>query len=98
MLEVRDLSVRFGGLLALDRVSFDVREGEVLSLIGPNGAGKTTAFNAVSGYLAATGGEILFRGTSLGGLENQQHRRARAWSARSRRRACSATAARSRTC
>jgi branched-chain amino acid transport system ATP-binding protein len=68
MLEVRDLSVRFGGLLALDSVSFDVREGEVLSLIGPNGAGKTTAFNAVSGYLAATGGEILFRGTSLAGL------------------------------
>ena len=68
MLEVRDLSVRFGGLLALDSVSFDVREGEVLSLIGPNGAGKTTAFNAVSGYLAAAGGQILFRGRSLGGL------------------------------
>ncbi len=68
MLEVRNLSVRFGGLLALDGVSFDVREGEVLSLIGPNGAGKTTAFNAVSGYLAAAGGQILFRGRSLGGL------------------------------
>jgi branched-chain amino acid transport system ATP-binding protein len=68
MLEVRNLSVRFGGLLALDSVSFDVREGEVLSLIGPNGAGKTTAFNAVSGYLAAAGGQILFRGRSLGGL------------------------------
>ena len=69
MLEVRDLSVRFGGLLALDRVSFDVREGEVLSLIGPNGAGKTTAFNAVSGYLAAAGGQILFRGGRIGGLK-----------------------------
>jgi branched-chain amino acid transport system ATP-binding protein len=69
MLEVRDLSVRFGGLLALDSVSFDVREGEVLSLIGPNGAGKTTAFNAVSGYLAAAGGQILFRGGSIGGLK-----------------------------
>ena len=68
MLEVRNLSVRFGGLLALDSASFDVREGEVLSLIGPNGAGKTTAFNAVSGYLAAAGGQILFRGSSLGGL------------------------------
>jgi len=68
MLEVRNLSVRFGGLLALDSVSFDVREGEVLSLIGPNGAGKTTAFNAVSGYLAAGGGQILFRGSSIGGL------------------------------
>jgi len=68
MLQVRNLSVRFGGLLALDNASFEVREGEVLSLIGPNGAGKTTAFNAVSGYLAPSGGEILFRGNSLGGL------------------------------
>ena len=69
MLEVRDLSVRFGGLLALDSASFEVREGEVLSLIGPNGAGKTTAFNAVSGYLAPSGGQILYRGKSLGGLK-----------------------------
>jgi branched-chain amino acid transport system ATP-binding protein len=69
MLEVRNLSVRFGGLLALDGVSFEVREGEVLSLIGPNGAGKTTAFNAVSGYLAPSGGEIVFRGQNLGGLK-----------------------------
>ena len=69
MLEVRNLSVRFGGLLAIDSASFQVREGEVLSLIGPNGAGKTTAFNAVSGYLAPSGGEILYRGKSLGGLK-----------------------------
>ncbi len=69
MLEVRNLSVRFGGLLALDSVSFEVREGEVLSLIGPNGAGKTTAFNAVGGYLAPSGGEIFFRGASLRGLK-----------------------------
>ena len=69
MLEVRNLSVRFGGLLALDGVSFEVREGEVLSLIGPNGAGKTTAFNAVSGYLAPSDGQILYRGKSLGGLK-----------------------------
>ena len=69
MLEVRNLSVRFGGLLALDGVSFEVREGEVLSLIGPNGAGKTTAFNAVSGYLAPSGGEIVFRGQNLDGFK-----------------------------
>ena len=69
MLEVRNLSIQFGGLVALDGVSFEVREGEVLSLIGPNGAGKTTAFNAVSGYLAPSGGQVLFRGTSLGGLK-----------------------------
>jgi branched-chain amino acid transport system ATP-binding protein len=69
MLEVRNLSVRFGGLLALDSVSFEVREGEVLSLIGPNGAGKTTAFNAVSGYLAPSVGQILYRARSLGGMK-----------------------------
>ena len=69
MLEVRNLSVRFGGLLAIDSASFEVREGEVLSLIGPNGAGKTTAFNAVSGYLAPSGGEILYRGQSVNGLK-----------------------------
>jgi len=69
MLEVRNLSVQFGGLLALDSATFEVQEGEVLSLIGPNGAGKTTAFNAVSGYLAPSGGQILYRGKSLGGLK-----------------------------
>jgi branched-chain amino acid transport system ATP-binding protein len=69
MLEVRNLSVRFGGLLALDSATFELREGEVLSLIGPNGAGKTTAFNAVSGYLAPSGGQILYRGKNLGGLK-----------------------------
>jgi branched-chain amino acid transport system ATP-binding protein len=72
MLEVRNLSVRFGGLLALDSATFEVREGEVLSLIGPNGAGKTTAFNAVSGYLAASAGEIVFRGRTLRGMKPNQ--------------------------
>ena len=54
-------SVRFGGLLAIADLSFEVSEGEVLSLIGPNGAGKTTAFNAITGYLAPAAGEIVFR-------------------------------------
>ncbi len=64
---VKDLSVRFGGLLAIDGLGFDVREGEVLALIGPNGAGKTTAFNAITGYLKPTAGEVLFQGKSLVG-------------------------------
>jgi branched-chain amino acid transport system ATP-binding protein len=60
LLEVKDLSVRFGGLLAIDRLALEVREGEVLSLIGPNGAGKTTAFNAMTGYLAPASGSMVF--------------------------------------
>ena len=69
LLEVKNLSVRFGGLLAIESLSFEVREGEVLSLIGPNGAGKTTAFNAITGYLAPTSGEIAFQGRKLKGLK-----------------------------
>lgn len=65
---VKELSVRFGGLLAIESLSFEVREGEVLSLIGPNGAGKTSAFNAITGYLPPSTGEIVFRGTRLNGL------------------------------
>ena len=55
-LSVEGLSIRFGGLVAVDTVTFEVREGEVLSLIGPNGAGKTTAFNAITGFLAPSAG------------------------------------------
>ncbi len=69
LLEVERLSIRFGGLVAVDDATFTVREGEVLSLIGPNGAGKTTAFNAITGYLAPSGGEIRLRGTRLNGLK-----------------------------
>ena len=69
LLSVAGLSIRFGGLVAVDEATFEVREGEVLSLIGPNGAGKTTAFNAITGYLAPSAGEIRFRGTRLNGLK-----------------------------
>jgi branched-chain amino acid transport system ATP-binding protein len=71
-LTVKNLSVRFGGLTAIEDLSFEVREGEVLALIGPNGAGKTTAFNAITGYLAPSSGDIAFRGRSLGGLKTHQ--------------------------
>jgi branched-chain amino acid transport system ATP-binding protein len=67
-LKVKDLSIRFGGLLAIENVTFDVRDGEVLSLIGPNGAGKTSAFNAITGYLRPARGDVFYRGLRLTGL------------------------------
>jgi len=69
MLAVSSLSIRFGGLVAVRDMTFEVREGEVLSLIGPNGAGKTTAFNAVTGFLRPAGGDIVLRGSSILGLK-----------------------------
>src|SRR5262249_23733394 len=68
-LVVGRLTLRFGRLAAVDHGSFEVREGEVLSLIGPNGAGKTSAFNAITGYLEPARGEIRYRGTRLTGLK-----------------------------
>jgi len=64
----RGLTVRFGGLTAVDHVDVSVDEGETLGLIGPNGSGKTTFFNAVTGLVPATG-DVRFRGESLRGLE-----------------------------
>src|SRR5262245_140280 len=68
LLEVVGLSKRFGGVQAVDRISFTMAEGEVLGLIGPNGAGKTTAFNLVSGFLPPDAGDVRFRGRWLRGL------------------------------
>jgi len=65
LLSVLDVSVRFGGISALDRVSFDVPEGSILGLIGPNGAGKTTLFNVVTRLYRADSGDVLFQGLSL---------------------------------
>jgi branched-chain amino acid transport system ATP-binding protein len=65
LLAVDGLTVRFGGLTALDDVSFDVRRGEILGLIGPNGAGKTTCFNIMTGVYRPTSGDIRLEGESL---------------------------------
>ena len=65
MLRVRDMTVRFGGIVALDGVSLDLNRGEILGLIGPNGAGKTTLFNCISGVIAPDKGTIFFEGHSL---------------------------------
>ena len=71
-LAVRDVTVRFGGIVALDGVSFDVGEGQIVGLIGPNGAGKTTLFNCLSRLYTPQHGEIRFRGRSL--LDLPAHR------------------------
>ena len=65
LLEVRDLHMKFGGIQAVQGLSFQVEEGETLGLIGPNGAGKTTVFNMIMAELRPTRGEILFRGVNI---------------------------------
>src|SRR6266704_2837540 len=62
LLEVRDLAVRFGGVVALDRVSFDVEHGQLVGLIGPNGAGKTTLFNIVTRVYRPSAGSVAVDG------------------------------------
>ena len=68
LLEVRELSLAFGGIRALDRVSVTVAEGETLAVIGPNGSGKTSLFNCISGLYRPDAGAIVFRGEPLVGL------------------------------
>jgi branched-chain amino acid transport system ATP-binding protein len=68
LLELDALSCHFGGLVALDQVSFAVQRGEVFGLIGPNGAGKTTLFNLISGLTPVSGGQVRWRGEPIGGL------------------------------
>ena len=72
LLEVKDLSIAFGGLAVVDRLDLVVGEGEIVSVIGPNGAGKTTFFNVVSGVYPPDSGEILFEGQSIVGLDPNQ--------------------------
>lgn len=72
LLQTTDLTVRFGGLTALDSVSFAIRRGEILGLIGPNGAGKTTCFNAITGVYRPTSGTVVFDGEPIGKLKRHQ--------------------------
>jgi branched-chain amino acid transport system ATP-binding protein len=68
LLELRGLTKRFGGLLAVDGLDLALAEGEMLGLIGPNGAGKTTAFNLISGFMTPDAGDVRLRGRSVVGL------------------------------
>ena len=69
LLELRDLTIKFGGVTALNQVNLKIHEGEILALIGPNGAGKTTVFNVVTGVYQATSGEVLLNDKSLKGMK-----------------------------
>ncbi|MEB3261852.1 MAG: ABC transporter ATP-binding protein [Cyanobacteriota bacterium] len=80
LLELRELTCRFGGLVALDHVNLSVETGEIFGLIGPNGAGKTTLFNLISGVTPASSGEVRWRGESIWALP--PHRRNRLGMAR----------------
>ena len=68
VLSVKDVTVRFGGLVANDAISFDVAQGMLAAVIGPNGAGKTTLFNVISGAMAPTSGTVHFNGELITGL------------------------------
>ena len=68
ILEVRDVTRRFGGLFAVSDLTFSVEEGEIRGLIEPNGAGKTTTFNVISGFFAPSEGRVLFLGDDISGL------------------------------
>ena len=68
LLQIRAVTKRFGGLVAVNDVSFAVREKEILSVIGPNGAGKSTLFKLISSFLSPSSGEVLFRGERISGL------------------------------
>ena len=67
-LEIRSLTMRFGGLTAVDGLSFQVEHGAIHGLIGPNGAGKTTTFNIISGFYRPTAGQVRLRGEEISGL------------------------------
>jgi len=72
VLEVKNLTKRFGGLVAVDSLSFRVSAGETVSIIGPNGAGKTTVFNLITGFYQPTSGEIDFDGLNLVGRKSHR--------------------------
>jgi branched-chain amino acid transport system ATP-binding protein len=72
LLEVRDVTLRFGGIVALDGVSFDVEKGQISGLIGPNGAGKTTAFNVITRLYRPDSGDVVLDGSSV--LRQPAHR------------------------
>jgi branched-chain amino acid transport system ATP-binding protein len=68
LLTLNEATIRFGGLIAVNKVSFSLNKGDLFGLIGPNGAGKTTCFNLITGVYEPTSGQVLFKGRSIGGM------------------------------
>ncbi len=68
MLQIQQLTKRFGGMTAINNVSFEIEEGELSAIIGPNGAGKTTLFNLLTGHLRPDAGRVIFKGKEINGL------------------------------
>ena len=68
LLEIKELSKRFGGLAAVNSVDFSVNEGEILAVIGPNGAGKSTLFKLITSFLRPSSGRVVFRGEEISAL------------------------------
>ena len=69
ILQVKGVTKRFGGLIAVNNVTFNLPRGQILGLIGPNGAGKTTLFNVINGVYAPTEGHVIFKGTDISGWQ-----------------------------
>ena len=84
VLAIRSLSKAFGGVRAVNDVTFEIEQGEFLAMIGPNGAGKSTCFNMINGQLKPDSGQILFEGSDIAGLEPRGDLAARASDAHSR--------------
>ena len=72
LLETKDVTIRFGGLVAVNFLNINVNDGEIVAIIGPNGAGKTTAFNLITGVYAPTEGDIIFDGIRINGKRPDQ--------------------------
>lgn len=69
ILEIKNLTKRFGGIIAVNNISFNVKQGEVLAIVGPNGAGKTTLLNLISGFIRPDYGKVIFKGRDITGWE-----------------------------
>jgi branched-chain amino acid transport system ATP-binding protein len=72
VIELKNLTMKFGGVTALNEVNLVVKKGEILALIGPNGAGKTTVFNVITGVYKPTSGDVLFQGKSILGMKRHK--------------------------